>query len=122
MPVTRFWWGEEVPKGWTVIRSWGDGFALSFGGLRAIIDCGEKSDGQMWLHLSVSRADWAPSHADMKMAKAAFMGDRYAYQVWPPKDKYVNIHPYCLHLWARLHGEPVLPEFSEVVDGVGRSI
>lgn len=122
MPVTKFWWGEDVPKNWTVIRSWGNGFALRRGGLRAVIDCSEKADGQMWLHLSVSRENWAPSHDDMKLAKAAFLGDRYAYSVWPPAAKYVNIHPYCLHLWARLDGSPVLPEFSGIVDGVGRSV
>lgn len=120
--MNQFWWGDPVPKGWEIVRPWGLGFALRSGGLRAIIDCGEKADGQMWLHLSVSREKWAPSHQDMTAAKLAFLGDRYAYAVWSPKDRYVNIHPFCLHLWARLDGAPVLPEFSDVIEGLGRSV
>lgn len=115
-------WKFECPKGWTVIRQWGDGWAVQNGGLRAIIDCSIKADGNWWLHLSVSRKAWNPTHDDMAIAKAAFLGDRYAYAVWPPADKYVNIHPYCLHLWARLDGTAVLPEFSDIVPGAGRSV
>jgi hypothetical protein len=46
----------------------------------------------------------------------------YAYAVFPPADRYVNIHPHCLHLWARLDGSAVLPEFSEIVPGIGLSV
>jgi hypothetical protein len=35
---------------------------------------------------------------------------------------YVNIHKHCLHLWAKLDGGAVLPEFSAVLAGIGRSI
>ena len=87
-----------------------------------IIDCAEKSDGSQWIHASVSRKDWDPTHADMMAVKRDFIGDRYAYSVYPPAEKYVNIHPHCLHLWARLDGKPVLPEFSEVLPMIGRSI
>ena len=93
--------------------------------MRVIIDCEEKSDGFPWLHVSVSRKSWTPTHEDMAIVKLAFIGpEKYAYAVWPPTDKYVNIHPHCLHLWARLDLKDgrVLPEFSEILPEVGRSI
>lgn len=117
-------WNFVCPVGWKTIQQFGEGFALTEigGGLRVIVDCTEKLDGNQWIHVSYSRKDWPPSHADTCKVKAAFIGERYAYAVFPPADKYVNIHPNCLHLWARLDGTPALPEFSEIVPGVGRSI
>lgn len=117
-------WSFECPKGWEVIQRWGDGFfcAQKDGGLRALIDCSVKEDGRWWLHLSVSRKKWTPTHEDMAKCKVDFLGDRYAYAVWPPPDRYVNIHPHCLHLWARFDGAPMLPEFDSVIEGLGRSI
>ncbi len=114
----------DVPRGFEFIKKWGDGWALrqKDGGLRVIVDCEIKEDGNEWVHVSYSRAKETPSHADTCRVKKAFLGDRYAYAVFPPASKYVNIHEYCLHLWARADGLPVTPEFSAIIDGVGRSI
>jgi hypothetical protein len=116
------WWKHDVPNDWQFLQRWGDGYAFAKGGLRVIVDCCEKEDGNQWIHLSYSRKNWAPSHADTILVKEAFLGNRYAYSVLPPKERYVNIHANCLHLWARLDGTPVLPRFDEVIEGVGRSI
>lgn len=112
------------PKDWHFLDFWGDGHSFVHrNGLRLLIDCETKSDGKPWVHISVSRKDWTPSHADMALVKQAFIGERYAYAVWPPRDQYVNIHKHCLHLWALAEGDGrVLPEFSDVLDGIGRSI
>lgn len=118
-------WKFETPAGWEITGRWGNGFGLREvgGGIRVLIDCEYKADGRAWVHVSYSRKDWIPSHADTCKVKAAFFGDRYAYAVFPPADKYVNIHPHCLHLWALAEGDSqVLPEFSEVLEGIGRSI
>jgi hypothetical protein len=118
-------WSFECPNGWEVVQRWGDGFACreKGGGLRVLIDCEEKEDGYEWLHVSYSRKAWTPNHDDSVKVKRAFLGeDRYAYAVFPPRQLYVNIHEHCLHLWARLDGSPVLPEFSGVIHGIGRSI
>jgi len=117
-------WEFEVPKGWELLHRWGDGYALREigGGLRVLVDCEVKADGNRWIHVSFSRKDWTPNHADTCKIKAAFIGDRYAYAVFPPADRYVNIHEHCLHLWAREDGTGVLPEFSEVLPGVGISV
>jgi hypothetical protein len=112
------------PKDWHFIEWWGDGHAFAHtNGLRLLIDCGPKEDKRQWLHVSVSRRKWVPSHEDMCLVKHDFIGSRYAYAVYPPSDVYVNIHSYCLHLWALAEGDgKVLPEFSGVIDGIGRSI
>ena len=114
----------DVPRGWQFLQMWGDGWALrqKDGGLRVIVDCEVKDDGNEWIHVSYSRAKETPSHADTVRVKDAFLGDRYAYAVFPPSDKYVNIHKHCLHLWARADGQAVTPEFSSVLPEIGRSI
>ena len=120
-------WKFECPDGWEVIQRWGDGYACREikGGLRVIVDCEQKRDGNLWLHVSYSRKDWTPSHADGCKVKAAFIVEkRYAYAVHPPAESYVNIHEHCLHLWAKWdesNGQ-VLPEFSEVLAVVGVSV
>lgn len=113
------------PTGWHFVQQWGDGHAFRHMGMYLLIDCDVKEDGRKWLHISVSKNDWVPSHADMAKVKDAFVGNgRYAYAVFPPTEMYVNLHPYCLHLWALAEGPDgkVLPEFSGQLDGIGRSI
>lgn len=120
-------WKFECPQGWEVLQAWGEGWAVAQrnGGLRVIVDCEIKADGSPWLHVSVSRKSWTPTHEDMVLVKHDFIGDdRYAYSIWPPKEHYVNIHAHCLHLWARLDeaNGRVLPEFSAELEGIGKSI
>jgi hypothetical protein len=119
-------WQFKCPKGWQIAQPWGDGFALRQigGGLRVIVDCEIKGDASLWLHVSVSRANYTPTHDDMARVKVDFIGDdRYAYSVWPPREQYVNIHNHCLHLWARMEGDGrVLPEFSAELPIIGKSI
>jgi hypothetical protein len=108
------------PKDWHYLNPWGEGHCFVHkNGLRLIIDCEEKEDGKRWVHVSVSRKNYIPSHEDMCQVKEAFIGDRYAYAVYPPQSEYVNIHPNCLHLWALAEGDGrMLPEFSGQVAGI----
>lgn len=108
------------PKDWHFLESGGDGHAFAHkNGLRLIVDCERKEDGKRWVHVSVSRKHHTPSHEDMCKVKAAFIGDRYAYAVFPPSEHYVNVHPNCLHLWSLAEEDgKVLPEFSGRVMGV----
>lgn len=112
------------PSQWHFQDFWGDGHSFVHrSGLRLLIDCEKKEDGKKWVHVSVSRKHWNPSHDDMCLVKRDFIGDRYAYAVFPPSDKYVNIHSHCLHLWALAEGDGrALPEFSAVLEEIGRSI
>ena len=116
---------QYPPPGWIFLQFWGSGHAFQHRcGLRLLIDCSMKDDNQWWVHISVSRRAQTPDHEDMAMVKSHFLGERYAYSVWPPLDKYVNIHANCLHIWALVDkGDGrILPEFSDIVEGVGRSI
>lgn len=91
---------------------------LSPDGLRVIISGSTYDDGRRWLHLSVSRSDRVPDWEDLKRVKSRFFGDETtAVQVFPPNSRWVNVHPYCLHLWRCLDGEP-LPDFRERVGRV----
>ncbi len=112
------------PHAWHFLQAWGDGHCFAHAnGLRVIVDCEQKSDGKRWLHVSFSRKNWTPSHQDACMVKVAFIGNRYAYAVFPPADRYVNIHEHCLHLWALAEGDGrVLPEFSAELPQIGVSV
>jgi hypothetical protein len=53
-----------------------------------------------------------PTYADLCLAKRDLVGRfRKAIQIFPPETEHVNLHAYCLHLWAPLSHDP-LPDFS----------
>jgi hypothetical protein len=112
LPVSAYL-PRVLPDGWRVIDRWGDGYRyIHRGGLRVICDTAP-IDGREWMHVSCSREDRLPSWDDMKHAKETFVGnDRYAYQVFPPASKYVNHHPFVLHMYVALTGKPPLPDFT----------
>lgn len=65
------------------------------------------SDGGGWEHVSVSRKDRCPTWDEMCAIKDMFFdAEECVVQYHPPKSDYVNLHPYCLHLWK--------PTFAEV--------
>lgn len=101
-----------LPIGWSVVQRNEDGAAYQHGGLCVIVSADTEQDGRPWLHVSASRAMRLPSWEDLRTVKEIFVGDRYAYQVLPPRAKYVNINPNVLHLWAPLAGDPPLPDFT----------
>ncbi len=80
-----------------------------------IISCAEH-DGVEYLHASIA-GDELPSYAELVALHRAVFDSGYAYQVFAPPAQHVNIHECALHLWGRLDGRPVLPEF-----GAGGSI
>lgn len=44
-----------------------------------------------------------PSWEDLRRVKDIFIGREVeAYQVLPKESEYVNVHPFCLHLWVPL--------------------
>lgn len=106
---------QPVPRGWRLLEDGLDGGCYRHAnGLAAIVSGAREADGRRWLHLSLSRKDRLPTWDDLRAAKEAFLGDRYAVQVLPPRRLYVNINPRVLHLFAL--ADPAdpwpLPEFS----------
>jgi len=93
----------------------------------------EKHDGKYWLHVSVCRIPWdaiRPGHGErtgdtptffqMKQVWSDFIGDhRIAYQVFPPKDEWVDcIGEPVLHLWSPEGFRPT-PDFRALREGKG---
>jgi hypothetical protein len=117
MPIRELPQSEYIPRvlpdGWTIVQAWGDGNAYKYrSGLRVLVTTAP-FDGRDWMHISVSREDRMPTWDDLKHAKSTFAGDsRYAYQIIPPAERHINLHPFCLHLWVPLTGEPPLPDFT----------
>ena len=81
--------------------------------LVAIVSGAFEQDGRAWLHLSVSHRNRVPTWQELAWCKQVFLGDREAYQVLPPRARYVNIHPTVLHVFALLdESDAALPDFT----------
>jgi hypothetical protein len=110
--------GATTLGGWTMCRS-----PFELGryeidhrgkGYRVLISGSVKGE-RRWIHLSFSRGDRVPDWEELKAVKSRFLGDdALAIQVFPPKEEWVNVHPYCLHLWSCVDGSP-LPDFREQI-------
>ena len=69
------------------------------------------SNGMGWEHVSVAFANRTPTWDEMSKVKDMFWHeDETVVQFHPKKSEYVNIHPYCLHLWRKKGEEYKLPE------------
>ncbi len=95
------------PDGWYFVHLNGDA--------SVIVSTGDHGDVE-WIHASIARTDRLPSYEDLKLLHAAVFGDGWAYQVFAPPSDHVNIHEHALHLFGRLDGAAVLPDFT---DGTG---
>ena len=111
---------DPLPRSWRILQDGLDGCAYGHAnGLMVILSGNRESDGRRWLHVSCSHRRHLPSWEEMRMAKDLFIGpDRYAAQIFPPSARHVNLHPYCLHLFACVDGDWPLPEMSTVIAGV----
>lgn len=59
--------------------------------------------GGGWEHVSIAYANKTPTWEEMCKVKDMFWNDEECVvQYHPPKSKYVNFHPYCLHLWRKV--------------------
>ena len=56
--------------------------------------------GGGWDHVSVSLPNRCPAWEEMCAVKSIFFRpDECCVEYHPPESRYVNIHPYCLHIW-----------------------
>lgn len=113
------WEPPQPPPSWTELERdvRGGKYANYARRLTVIVSCSIENDGRAWLHLSVSHKARIPTWGEVTLVKEAFLGNREAYQVLPPKERYVNIHPYVLNLFALLDGE-ALPDFTRGTGGI----
>lgn len=108
----------QFSKDWQALRVDREGVMLEhrIRGVRVIFSAHVERDGKPWLHLSVSRRSRIPDWDDLQFVRGLFLEDREAYQVFPPKDRYVNENFHVLHLWACIDG-PRLPDFRRSING-----
>lgn len=67
-----------------------------------ILSGGYRGD-QQWLHVSTAWTNRLPTWEEFREVRETFFGDDLvAIQVFPPKAEYVNVHRFCLHLYARV--------------------
>jgi hypothetical protein len=105
---------RRLGTGWRRPEQFGiDGWLFDHvgGARRVIVTCAPHDDGHEWVHASISAAAM-PTYDDLVMMHAAVFGDAWAYQVFAPAAEHVNIHERALHLFGRLDGAPVLPDFT----------
>jgi len=108
----------RVPHSWSMIEAHEQGAAFRRGYINVLMSVDHEDDGNDWIHVSASglRAtpgSWfLPSWEDMKRVKHDFLGDNWAYVVFPSEKQYVNHNPHVLHLYARLDGKSALPDFT----------
>jgi hypothetical protein len=92
------------PDGWQMVERDRSG--------SVIVTCAHH-DGAEWVHASIAKVDRLPAYAELTTLRAAVWGDDgWAYQVFAPPSSHVNIHEFALHLWGRLDGQAVLPNFG----------
>jgi hypothetical protein len=78
-----------------------------------IVTCADWDHGD-WVHASIAHTDRDPTYAELTLLhRAVWQGRGFAYQVFAPDDRHINIHEHALHLWGRLDGYNALPDFSE---------
>lgn len=76
---------------------------------------------RLWLHVSCAHPDKLPSWADLREVKTVFIGPkRLALSIMPSEAEYVNVHPYCLHLWSPLDHDPI-PDFRRFEPKLGKA-
>lgn len=99
-------WGvpqQFGPDGWRLLHN---------NGTTSVIVTASDFDGVEYIHASVADSDEMPTYWDLALLHKAVFREGYAYQVFAPPAQHVNIHPNALHLWGRVDGAPVLPEFG----------
>jgi hypothetical protein len=113
----RYPFPEEVERG-RVVRGHlpsrpGDdygAFLLRRKGIRFTIIASGGIAEVPWEHVSVSTPIRCPTWEEMAWVKDLFFEDEEpVMQLHPPKSRYVNYHPHCLHLWKPTNFEIVLP-------------
>lgn len=94
------------PDGWRMESSTGRSSVIV-----TVSDLPDREDEQ-WIHASMAHANRDPSYRDLVALHKVAFGDGWAYQVFAPKASHINIHDHALHLWGRLGGDAVLPDFG----------
>lgn len=109
---------ERLGPNWGQPTEFGDdGWAFEGPNRRIFVTYDPESEpGQEWVHASIAhQAPYRmPSYGELKEMHAAVFGDGFAYQCFVPPSAHINITSNVLHLWGRLDGANVLPDFGRL--------
>lgn len=103
----------NLPKTWKKadkvlagLVSSGACYTLKKSNLLVISSLATMEDGKNYLHVSCSLSDRIPNWDMLKTIKERFIGkNRDAFIYFPIDKEYVNVMPYCLHLWSEWEAE-----------------
>ena len=111
---------EEIKKNGylKIIREGEDGFGGTFYDKKSRCNLNFiMSWGSGFEHCSVSMPTRCPSWEQMCSIKELFWrDDECCMQLHPPKENYVNNHPYCLHIWKPINQE--IPQPPSIMVGL----
>lgn len=108
------WLGTKFPPGWKLATHTvtpgmpiNEMWAWQNGKRRVIVTDENHSDGQRWIHGSISVQRGRIRYEDLLYLRRHWLGhDWPAVQFFPTDENYVNIHEHCLHLSACLTADP----------------
>ncbi len=87
--------------------------------LRVLASPGDAHEDIPWEHVSVSLKNRCPNWREMCYVKDLFWdAEECVMQLHPPRSKWINNHPYCLHLWKPIAVDIPMP--PEITVGIPR--
>ena len=107
---------QAMYKALPIARTMGESAAeymagCTFNGLIILARARAYDHGTDWLHVSARRNSSLPTYEELTRIKRDFIGDdKKAVFVLPEKEKHVNIHNCCLHLFDSAANP--LPDFT----------
>lgn len=110
-----YWQEMHSPLG-KVTRAW----EHRADGLYVLRSLSKTKNGEEWIHISCSRKSRLPTYEDLAKIKKDFIGEEMeAYQVMAKTSEHVNIHSYCLHIWAPIDQVRRVANLHDLIDEVG---
>lgn len=107
---------EFGPNGWRFDETdKGNGYGVERRVLVSVDTGLDQADPRTaWVHASISYRDEniMPDYDDLQLMHRAVWPDGHAYQCFVPPGNHINIRSNALHLWGRLDGAAVLPDFG----------
>lgn len=106
---------KPLPHPWRLVAHVEDGARWINPGLRAsLIWSVEPHAGELWHHVSMAHFDRVPTWAELVAVKELIVGpESVAYQVVPPRSRWINDNEHVLHLWSPADGRDRLPDFGK---------
>lgn len=109
-----------LPSNYSVIDEYSNAARFIRNDCMTVISEVAEYQKRLWLHVSCAHADKLPSWADLREVKSVFVGSkRMALSIMPSEAEYVNVHPYCLHLWSPIDHDPI-PDFRRFDPDLGK--